>query len=133
MGDLKDILTAISDHMVDAALPQDAYFTNVPQAAIAPFVRWDVVNSQEDPDIRVYTSPNEGEEIWINVHVWDITMVGAVEIHDAVCAVLYVADIQPVGWKPMRKPRRETSAPLDDKESDLFRMWSRWSLRFCKP
>jgi hypothetical protein len=133
MGNIKDILVAIGDHMIDAADPQEAYFTNIPQEATAPYVRWDVVNSMEDADMRVYTSPNEGEEIWINVNVWDLTMAGAVEIHDSICAVLYAADIQPTGWKPTRKPRRETSAPLADVESGLFRMWSRWSLRFCKP
>lgn len=133
MGTLKDILVAIGDYLVDAASPQDIYFVNIPQDAVAPYIRWEVVNSMEDADLRVYTAPAEGEETWININVWAPSMAEAVEIHDAVSAALYIADIQPTGWRATRKPRRETSQPLPDVESGLFRMWSRWSLRFCTP
>lgn len=133
MGALTPILLAIKAVIDDAASPEEAYFANIPQNAVAPYIRWELVNSMEDADMRVYTAPAEGEETWVNINVWAPSMAEAVSIHDTIGAVMETANIQPTGWKPTRRPRRETSQPLPDVESGLFRMWSRWSLRFCRP
>ena len=133
MANLSPILAAVKSTLDTAAGAVDVYFLNVPQDADAPFVRWEVVNTQEDKDLRVYGDPDHGEEVWINVNVWATSAASAMTIHDDLTNDLSDAVIVPTGWKPMRRPRREASQPLPDVESGLFRVWSRWSLRFCKP
>jgi hypothetical protein len=127
------ILVAIKGAISSAASPVSVYFTNVPQNAAPPFVRWEVLNSSEDPDLRVYRSLDEGEAVTVNINVWAVTMEAAAAISDSITSALVGAVIVPTGYKQTGKPRRESSQPLDDVESGLFRMMSRWNMRFCKP
>lgn len=133
MATLEAILIAVKAALTTAASPYVPHFMNIPETATAPYVRWELLHSAEDEDLRVYRDPNHGEETWITISVWAATMTQATQISDAIAISLYSAVLAPSGWKQMRRARRESTTPLPDVESGLFRVMSRWSLRFGKP